>query len=109
MEPTLHDGDRLLIRYAATPTAGRVAVVRLPPEADGTSRPVAVKRLSRPVDDGWWVERDNPSEGVDSWLLGAIPGTDVVAVVVARLWPRPSLLRRPPRSGARDAEARPRG
>lgn len=105
MEPTLRDGDRLLIRYAGVPTPGRLAVVRLPPEVDGTRRPVAVKRLSRPVEDGWWVERDNPSEGVDSWLVGAIPAPDVVALVLVRLWPRPSLLRRPPRSGTRDALA----
>jgi hypothetical protein len=97
MEPTLHDGDRLLVRYAAAPVPGRLAVVRLPPDADGAPRPVAVKRLSGPRDGGWWVERDNPTEGVDSWLVGAVPATDVLAVVRSRLWPRPSLLRqRPP-------------
>ena len=39
MTPTLRDGDRLLVRYGATPRAGRLAVVRF---ADGV---VAVKRL----------------------------------------------------------------
>jgi hypothetical protein len=38
-------------------------------------------------DGGWWVERDNPDEGVDSWLVGPIPEQDVVAVVRARVWP----------------------
>jgi hypothetical protein len=109
MEPTLHDGDRLLIRYAGVPAPGRLAVVRLPPEADGTPRPVAVKRLSRLVDEGWWVERDNPAEGVDSWLVGAVPARDVVATVVLRLWPRPALLRRPPGGSTPDAAPRPRG
>jgi hypothetical protein len=98
MEPTLHDGQRLLVRYDGRPAPGRLAVVRLPPDADGLARPVAVKRLARPeptgAGPGWWVERDNPATGVDSWLVGAIPAADVVAVVVARLWPRPSLLRR---------------
>jgi hypothetical protein len=103
MEPTLHEGDRLLIRYAAVPRAGRIAVVRLPPEADGTARPVAIKRLREPRDGGWWVERDNPAEGVDSWLVGAIPVADVTALVLGRIRPRPSLLRRRPPSDRADA------
>ncbi len=81
MEPTLHDGDRLLVRHGASPSVGDLAVVRLP------QRPVAVKRLTRREQGGWWVERDNPHEGVDSWLVGAIADEDVVAVVVRRLWP----------------------
>ena len=44
------------------------------------------------MDDGWWVERDNPAEGVDSWLVGAIPDGDVLAVVrvpaLAPTWSR---------------------
>ncbi len=83
MEPTLYDGDRLLIRYSASPRIGGLAIVRLP------GRPIAVKRMTRRVDDGWWVERDNPDEGVDSWLVGAIAPEDVLARVVARLWPLP--------------------
>ena len=85
MQPTLYDGDRLLVRHGAAPRAGRLVVVRLP---DGV---VAVKRATGRRDGGWWVERDNPAEGVDSWLVGAIPEPDVVAVVKVRLWP---LMRR---------------
>lgn len=90
MEPTLHEGDRLLVRYGVAPRAGRLAVVRLPDGADGP-RPVAVKRVTgrAPGEPGsWWVERDNPREGVDSWLVGGIPEADVVAVVLTRLPPR---------------------
>ncbi len=83
MEPTLRDGDRLLVRYDGAAAVGRLAVVRLP------HRPLAVKRLTRREPDGWWVERDNPAEGVDSWLVGAISDRDVVAVVVCPLWRRP--------------------
>jgi signal peptidase I len=81
MLPTLRDGDRLLVRHGAVPRDGRLVVVRLP---DGV---VAVKRATGRRDGGWWVERDNPDEGVDSWLVGAIPERDVVAVVRARVWP----------------------
>jgi Peptidase S24-like len=90
MEPTLHDGDRLLVRYGARPRVGQAALVRL------SGRPLAVKRVTARQPDGWWVERDSRSEGVDSWQVGAIPMADVVAVVLARVWPRPSRLRRPP-------------
>ncbi|HET9499957.1 MAG TPA: S24/S26 family peptidase [Marmoricola sp.] len=82
MLPTLRGGDRLLVRYDAEPSAGRVAVVRLP---DGT---VAVKRLELHDHDGWWVSRDNPDAGVDSWTLGA-PVAEVLGIVSWRLWPRP--------------------
>jgi signal peptidase I len=81
MRPTLYDGDRLLVRHGATPRAGDLVVVRLP---DGV---VAVKRATRREPGGWWVERDNPREGVDSWRVGAIPDADVIAVVRRRLWP----------------------
>jgi signal peptidase I len=89
MEPTLYDGDRLVVRHGSTPRPGDVVVVRLP------GRGLAVKRVTMRQPEGWWVERDNPAEGVDSWLVGAIPEWDVVAVVRARLWPwRRSRLRR---------------
>jgi phage repressor protein C with HTH and peptisase S24 domain len=81
MQPTFVEGDRLLLVHGARPRVGRPAVVRLP---DGV---VAVKRVVRREPGGWWVERDNPAEGVDSWLVGAIPDRDVLAVVVARVWP----------------------
>lgn len=83
MLPTLRDGDRLLVVHGAAPRLGRLAVVRLP---DGV---LAVKRVTRREPGGWWVERDNPAEGVDSWAVGAVPDTDVLARVLARLWPRP--------------------
>ena len=79
MEPTLRAGDLLLVLHGARPRLGRLAVLRLP---DGT---VAVKRVSSYGPDGWWVERDNPREGVDSWAVGAIPDHDVVARVLWRL------------------------
>jgi hypothetical protein len=92
MEPTLVDGDRLLVRYGARVRPGALVLVRLP------DRPLAVKRAGRRDVDGWWVERDNPVEGVDSWQLGVpVPDADVLGLVVCRLWPRP--FRLPPGPG----------
>lgn len=81
MQPTYREGDVLLVLHGGRPRVGRTLVVRLP---DGV---VAVKRAVRREPGGWWVERDNPREGVDSWLVGVIPDDRVVARVVARVWP----------------------
>jgi|SRR3954452_6710212 phage repressor protein C with HTH and peptisase S24 domain len=82
MQPTLHDGEVLLVRKGRRPRRGDIAIVVLA-EREG----VAVKRITDYREDGWWVERDNPAEGTDSWLVGAIPDGNVLAVAVARLWP----------------------
>ncbi len=91
MLPTLRDGDVLLVRHGAEVRPGRLVIVELP------ERGPAVKRAARRVPEGWWVERDNPAAGVDSWLVGAIPTADLRAVVVCRLWPpgRRRRVRRP--------------
>lgn len=79
MEPTLRAGDRLVVVHGLGPRVGGLVVVRLPGGV------VAVKRATSYGADGWWVERDNPAEGVDSWSVGAIPDRDVVARVLLRL------------------------
>ena len=79
MEPTLREGDLLLVLHGGRPRVGGLVVVRL---ADGV---VAVKRVAHREPGGWWVERDNPREGVDSWRVGAVPDADVVARVLVRL------------------------
>jgi hypothetical protein len=79
MEPTLHEGDVLLVLHGGRPRVGGLLVVRLP---NGV---VAVKRAVRRECDGWWVGRDNPAEGVDSWSVGTIPDRDVVARVLTRV------------------------
>ncbi len=92
MEPTLSDGDRLLVSYAATPALGDIVVARL---ADGT---VAVKRAverraTRSGAPGWWLLSDNPDEGVDSRHRGPVGSDAVLGVVSLRLWPSPRLMR----------------
>jgi phage repressor protein C with HTH and peptisase S24 domain len=91
MTPTLADGDRLLVSYRRGVAPGDLVVARM---ADGT---VAVKRATerRTTRDGapaWWVLSDNPAEGVDSRHRGPVADGDVIAVTVARLWPRPRRL-----------------
>ncbi|MEP6648994.1 MAG: S26 family signal peptidase [Lapillicoccus sp.] len=93
MEPTLREGDRVLVLWNGRPRAGRLAVVRLPP-SDAGPRPVSVKRVVRPAPGelgSWWVERDNPMDGVDSWQVGGIPEQDVLGRVLVRL---PTFTRR---------------
>ncbi|PUA80283.1 peptidase S24 [Nocardioides currus] len=88
MEPTLRDGDRLLVSYAAAPAADAVVLARF---ADGT---VAVKRAVerrtlRTGGPGWWLLSDNPDEGVDSRHRGPVEDGSVLGVVRLRLWPSP--------------------
>ena len=92
MLPGLRQGDRLLVRAGRRGAAiGRVVVVRLP-----GVEPLAVKRLAAVTPEGWWVERDNPREGDDSWRLGAVAPGDLLGVALCRLWPRPGRLRPSP-------------
>ena len=92
MEPTLREGDLLLALWGARVRSGDVAVVRLPDDAQGRPRPLSVKRVTGTDPDDparWWLDSDNPREGVTSFDLGSIADEDVVAVVRARLRPRP--------------------
>jgi phage repressor protein C with HTH and peptisase S24 domain len=88
MLPTYRDGDVLLSLRGIRPRPGRAAVVRLPPDAAGHPRPLSVKRVTGP-DPGaphrWWVDSDNPAEGVTSFDVGSLADEDIVAVVVGVL------------------------
>jgi len=86
MRPTLQAGDRLLVGYRRRPRTDALVVARFP---DGT---VVIKRAVERRNDGWWLLSDNPSEGIDSRHRGALADADVLAVVLARVWPRPRLL-----------------
>ena len=100
MLPTLAEGDRLLVHYRGPARSGRPLrpgrlVVCLPP-----ARPVAVKRLGASHGGDWRVDSDNPAEGSDSRTFGPLPDAAIIAAVVCRVWPRPSLLRRSPSASA---------
>ena len=91
MEPTLAEGDRLLVRYGGDVRPGDAVVALFP---DGV---LAVKRV---------LHEDTHHSGEDAWLLGsdnaAAPGarrapvrkSAVLGVVRARIWPRPGRVRR---------------
>ena len=91
MRPGLAPGDRLLVRYGAVVRPGALVLARF---ADGT---LAVKRAverrtSRTGAPAWWLLSDNAGAGVDSRHRGPVADDDVLAVVVARAWPRPRRL-----------------
>jgi nickel-type superoxide dismutase maturation protease len=88
MSPTVRHGDRLLVRrvrQAADVRAGDIVLARFP------ARPelLVVKRVTRAVPGGHWVEGDNPFLTDDSRAFGTAV---VVGRVVGRLWPRPHRL-----------------
>lgn len=100
MTPTLRPGDRLLVRYGAPVREGSLVLARL---ADGT---LAVKRAAHRATTGagvpgWYLLSDNPEEGVDSRHRGPVAEEHVLAVVRARLVPRPVWI------GFRTASVRP--
>ena len=83
MEPTLSAGDRLLVSHRRRPRPGAVVIARFPDET------LAVKRAAERRTTGWWLLSDDPAVGVDSRHRGPVRDEDVVAVVLARVWPRP--------------------
>jgi len=88
MSPTVRSGDRLLarrVRPGGRVEPGAVVLARFPvrPEL------LVVKRVRRALDDGHWVEGDNPFVTDDSRSFGTAV---VVGRVVGRLWPRPGRL-----------------
>ncbi|MEV7178427.1 nickel-type superoxide dismutase maturation protease [Kitasatospora sp. NPDC093679] len=93
MRPSLHDGDRVLVRYGARIRPGAVVVVRHPLRQDL----LVVKRAVGRRPGGWWLLSDNPLVTSDSREYGAVPAELVLGRVLLRLRPRPAWLA-PPRS-----------
>jgi phage repressor protein C with HTH and peptisase S24 domain len=90
MRPTLRPGDRLLLSYRRAARVGDLVVARLPGGVVATKR-AAERRTTELGEPGWWLVSDNPDRGSDSRQYGAIAETELLAVVVRRIWP---LLRR---------------
>lgn len=85
MAPTLADGDVVLARFHTRPAPGDVVLVRFA----GRPGQLSVKRAVHPDGAGWHVLGDFPEASSDSRTLGP---AQVVAVVLARVWPRPVRL-----------------
>lgn len=107
MLPTLRAGDLLLVSYGARVRPGVVVVARLP---DVVVVKRAVERRTRfDGSPGWWLRGDATDEEVaaagatapvvDSRRRGPVADDAVVAVVRARLWPRPRRIGRAGRTG----------
>jgi nickel-type superoxide dismutase maturation protease len=87
MEPTLHQGDWLLVWRGLRPgrppsvRAGQIVVARHP----GRTDMLLVKRAVREQPAGWWLESDNPGAGsVDSRSFGLVPPDLIEARVLLR-------------------------
>ena len=91
MEPVLHPGDRLLVSYRRRVRPGAVVVARLADETVAVKRAVE-RRTTASGRPAWWLLSENPQEGVDSRHRGPVPDEDVIAVTLARFWPRPRKL-----------------
>ncbi len=90
MEPALRPGDWLLVLRTKRVRAGQLVVARHP-RRQGM---LVVKRAARRVDDGWWLESDNPNGGaVDSSAFGAVPAGLIEGRVLFRYWPLRSTSR----------------
>ncbi|MFD8910576.1 nickel-type superoxide dismutase maturation protease [Streptomyces sp. NPDC059575] len=92
MVPTLHHGDRLLLRYGAQVRPGDVVVLRHPFQQDL----LVVKRAAERRGGGWWVLGDNPYAGGDSTDYGVVPEE----LILGRAW-----LRYRPLGGQRSPRA----
>ncbi|GGL30433.1 S24 family peptidase [Phycicoccus endophyticus] len=89
MLPTYREGDVLLVLRGARPRPGRAHVVHLPPDRWGRPRPLSVKRLTGTDPDDphrWWVDSDNPAEGVTSFDVGTLAEEDIAGVVAGLVW-----------------------
>lgn len=88
MEPTLHDGEFVLVNpRRRIPRAGRLAVARHPTMRDDSTgdRLLVIKRVGHTDERGVHLISDNPTEGTDSRTWGPVPPGDMVGTVTVVL------------------------
>ena len=95
MRPTMAEGNVILVRYGASVRAGQVVLARL---ADGrvVAKRAVERRTTATGRPGWWLLSDDQVVGIDSRHRGPVADDDVLAVVLARVWPWPRPLRHAP-------------
>jgi len=76
MEPKFHDGQWLVINKMGRPKIGDVVVFKY-------QNTELLKRIIRPVDNGFWVEGDNKDFSTDSREFGPVPK---IAIVGKAMW-----------------------
>ena len=89
MEPVLLPGDWLLVwrgvraRRPPRVRPGQIVIAQHPAEPGM----LLVKRAARQVNDGWWLEAENPGAGAtDSSSFGPVPIGSIYARVLLRYW-----------------------
>ena len=91
MEPTLHDGDRLLVLRGPALLLGlrRGTLVVARPRALGGRE--VVKRIAGIVETHgereYTILGDNPSRSTDSRIYGTVSGAELSGRVLLRYWP----------------------
>jgi phage repressor protein C with HTH and peptisase S24 domain len=97
MLPGLRPGDWLIALRTRRIRPGQVVLAwmpprdGMPPHGEHPARPgfLLVKRATRRVEGGWWLESDNPAAGaVDSNRFGPVGDDLIVGHVLARYWPQ---------------------
>ena len=83
MEPTLRDGDWLLIDTAATPSVGQLIVARDPREPER----LLIKRVAASHADGLMLAGDHAAHAPESEWIGPVPFEAVVGRPWLRYWP----------------------
>jgi hypothetical protein len=83
MEPTLRDGDWLLVDPVAQPTAGELVVAHDPRDPDR----LIVKRIVETQPGRLLVAGDHPAHAGDAAEIGALETALVVGRPWLRYWP----------------------
>ncbi|MEO3746480.1 S24/S26 family peptidase [Plantactinospora sp. B5E13] len=84
MAPTLHDGDRLVVRVGRAPAVGDLVVFRARDVVPETDVPWMVKRVHRVEPDGAVTVRGDNVHSQDSRHFGAVPPEAVLGVARGR-------------------------
>ncbi|SIQ83457.1 S24/S26 family peptidase [Micromonospora avicenniae] len=80
MVPTLHDGDRIIVRVGRVPAAGDLVVFRARDLVPNTDVTWMVKRVERTEPDGAVRVRGDNVHSQDSRHFGAVPHEAILGV-----------------------------
>lgn len=94
MEPTLYDGEFVLVDASAAPTVGDVALAVHPDQPDL----LVIKRVAELNDDGRYVLLGDNPDGTDSRTWGPVDAAGIRGVVTQILDRPTATLQRPARS-----------